>query len=164
MNEALTKAAGDYLPQILAGGSIALFCALLIGLVVGIRMRKQILTQAAEGLLATPEFAAAAKVEADKAIRSVPFQEAVQRTIRDDVRTQSGIIDIVLTSAEIREMIDGRVKHGKANHDYEIDARIRASQEATRQEVIRIGDRMEEKLDHVVKLLMDHIQATAGKP
>lgn len=163
MSEAIAKAAGGYLPQLAAAAAIALFLALLVGLVVGIRMRRQILTQAAEGILATPEFAAAAKVEADKAIRSVPFQEAVQRTIRDDVRTQSGIIDIVLTSAEIREMIDGRVKHGKANHDYEIDARIRAAQEATRQEVIRLGDRVEEKLNKLTELMIGHIQGTAGK-
>lgn len=161
MNDALVKAAGANLPQLAAAAAIALFLALLVGLVVGIRMRKQILTQAAEGLLSTPEFAAAAKVEADKAIRSVPFQEAVQRTIRDDVRTQSGIIDIVLTSAEIREMIDGRVKHGRANHDYEIDARIRVSQEATRQEVIKLGERMEEKLDKLSDLLIDHIKGAA---
>lgn len=161
MSPAVAQAIGDNLPQILAAASIALFLALLIGLVVGIRMRKQILTQAAEELLATPQFVAAAKVEADKAIRSVGFQEAVQRAIRDDVRTQSGIIDVVLTSTEIRELIDRRVLHGKANHDYEIDARIRSSQEATRKEVIELGEKLEKKLDKLSDLLIKHIQGEA---
>ena len=161
MNEAAVKILEASGAQLAGVAAVALFLALLIGLVVGIRMRKQILTQAAEELLATPQFSAAAKVEADKAIRSVPFQEAVQRAIRDDVRTQSGIIDVIITSTEVRELIDRRVMHGRTNHDYEIDVRIRASQEATRLEVIRMGDALGKKLDEVAKMFFDHIQGAA---
>lgn len=163
MNESVLKVAGDYFPQIIAAASISLFIALLVGLVVGIRMRKQILTQAAEELLSTPQFAAAAKVEADKAIRSVPFQEAVQRTIRDDVRTQSGIISVILKSEEIREFVDRRVQHGQNNFGYVVDAKIREAQEQTRKENIESTKRLEEKIDQALDLLIQHVGQSGGR-
>lgn len=159
MNEAAAKLLEASGPQLAGFAAVALFLALLIGLIVGIRMRKQILTQAAEELLATPQFATAAKVEGEKHLRSVQFQEAVLRTVNDDAKTQSGIIAVVVSSADVQAFIDRRIDHRYVNHDLMMDAKIRESQERMRREVREATDRIEGQLNRILGIFMDHIQA-----
>ncbi len=139
--------------QIILGVGLLVTVAIFGGLFLGFKFRKQSLEQAAEEILGTQKFAAAAKVEADKAIRSVEFRESVREGIENDARTASSIIRIVVESPEFREGVDRRVGHGINNNAYAVREQIRASQDEIRRELKESNKELSEKLDRLMEIV-----------
>lgn len=139
--------------QIILGVGLLVTVAIFGGLFLGFKFRKQSLEQAAEEILGTQKFAAAAKVEADKAIRSVEFRESVREGIENDARTASSIIRIVVESPEFRDAADRRVAHGISNNSYSIEKQIRASQDEIRRELKESNKELSEKLDRLMEIV-----------
>ena len=138
--------------QIILGIGLLVAVAISGGLFLGFKFRKQSLEQAAEEILGTQKFAAAAKVEADKAIRSVEFRESVREGIENDARTASSIIRIVVESPELREAVDRRVGHG-INNAYAVREQIRASQDEIRRELKESNKELSDKLDRMLEII-----------
>lgn len=139
--------------QIIVGAGLLVIVAICVGLMLGFKFRKQSLEQAAEEILSTRKFADAAKVEADKAIRSVEFRESVREGIENDARTASSIIRIVVESPEFRDAADRRVAHGINNNSYSIEKQIRASQDEIRRELKESNKELSEKLDRLMEIV-----------
>jgi hypothetical protein len=144
-----------HLVEVIMGIGLLVASAVCVGLFVGFKFRKQSLEQAAEEILGTKQFSAAAKVEADKTLRSVDFRLAVKGCIEDDARTASSIIRLVVDSQEFRDGADRRINHWAVNNELRIEKQIRASQDELRREIKEDNARILEKIDMLMSVVSE---------